>query len=295
MAATSRFRRISVVATLLIVLSTASSIAHAQYSWHDDSNGDWIASGNWMGGMAPPGTAADALTFGSDAMSSYMANIDPTHNPWIANSITFKDGAATISGEIDNSNASGLLLAGTNPQITQQGAGVDAFTTPVVLGGDTTIDGSGTGTLTFGAAITEQSSRASIAIASPNATVNFFNGGDKTKLDSTYSGGTTISAGTVVLGSSSFNSQSGAIAGGPLGTGRITIGGDSAANLIFTSSANGVTSALIISNPITVSSDSMGTVTLGAQSGDVGIFAGNITLGSTVNTGKSIVLTSPNG
>ena len=95
----------------------------------------------------------------------------------------------------------------------------------------------------------------------------------------TYSGGTLITNGTLILGASS-TPTSGTVTSGPVGTSAVTLGagnGSSPATLYLGAASS--TGGLTVANAITVQSGSSGLMTIGGQNiSGTNTFSGNITM-----------------
>ena len=113
----------------------------------------------------------------------------------------------------------------------------------------------------------------------------------------TYTGGTTIKAGTIVI---SNTAEPSGPTSGPLGasSASVVLGdttGSANASLLLgrTSQATG---GYTLANNITIQDGNSGTMTLGTQNtGGTNTFSGNVTLGNTTNTGKSLTLSAAAG
>jgi len=235
-----------------LALISSQSAQAATESWTGATAGTWSLNTNWSGSATPDstydltiagpgGTAGTALTINVDAAAS-------------ANSIAFTNTAATTLNNT-TSGANQTLTIGTGGITTGTGAVTIGSATAlqnvnVALGGSQTWNvGAGGLTVTnvvsgSGAALTK-SGTGTLTLSSAN----------------TYSGGTTISAGTIVVGNASG-----------LGTGSLTMNGGTFKN----GTTSNITNNIVIgsgSNTITENTTQNFTLT-GALSG-----AGNVTFG----------------
>ena len=188
-------------------------MAPAAHTWSGaGSNGLWSNAQNWSAGGAPVvGESAVTLSFPSVTNKIAQDNI-----PGLTiNSITFTANGYTISG--GSSVVLTLSGAAGDNIFSNVGSGSNTFSTlPLALAGANRLDVAAGGTLAINGIIENASSAGSL-IKQTNSGTLVLNGAN------TYSGGTTLSAGTLRVGCSSVVSG-GVIASGPLGTGTLTAG-----------------------------------------------------------------------
>ena len=132
-----RFPRRRRMAAALALTSTCAVLlpaAAATFNWFNQS-GIWSVAGNWMNGSAPSGAdPTDVLVFGDLASSpppSYTATNDfalPT--PFVINTIKLQAGTSSVTVA-----GNPLALAGSSPQIVQNGAAPATFTAPLGFSG----------------------------------------------------------------------------------------------------------------------------------------------------------------
>src|SRR5262245_38677044 len=136
-------------AALFILLAVAPR-APAQSTWNNPAGGNWSVGGNWQAGTVPTSGVTTALVFGSPTTqtATYTATNDIA-NPFQLNGLTVNNASCTVTLA-----GSPLTCAGTNPSIAVGGAGNVVLSPAATVAATTTITGSGTGSLTFGGAIT---------------------------------------------------------------------------------------------------------------------------------------------
>lgn len=163
------------------MLAFPIAVQGATFVW-DGGGGDdnWSTAANWD--VDPtPFDDTDDLQF--DGSTRLTPNVDVAST---VNSITFNAGADsfTIGG-------STITLDGTTPSITQSDDSAQTISTNIALGADTSLDGNGTGTLTLSGIISD--SGGARALTKSGSSTVILSG------DNTYSGNTTISAGTLEI------------------------------------------------------------------------------------------------
>ena len=198
--------------TLALAVVLAALPGHSRattYIWLGTSDNDWTTAANWQGGMAPPTSdlVNTDLIFANSG--SPYPSIDGAYS---IHSLTFTGKANAFSFD------TGPLTLGAGG-FTQDAANAEAFGAPVVLGADQTWTlGNGEGALTFGNGVNTTNGGTSYALTINAATTtgsgNVLNGsitggGSLTKTGagtltltgaSTYTGATTVSAGTLTVG-----------------------------------------------------------------------------------------------
>lgn len=129
----------------IVLLAASFAAAEAAYgqTWTGlAGNGLFSSANNWSPVAVPTSSTTTGLTFsGSTA-------INATHDlgAFTLNQLTFSNSAATT---INASGGSSLNFAGTNPTITKNGAGNATIASPITLGANVSVTGSGTGSLLF--------------------------------------------------------------------------------------------------------------------------------------------------
>lgn len=302
---------------LLVALSVCQVHAqsHSPLYWHATATSSWNTAANWW--TAPsgtlsstsPGVANDAVFNGLGVNGSTTAQLNAAAS---VVGLYFTNTGATLvesnspASEPLSIGADGINIAATAGPVTLGNAteplpisitgseswsdnstAVDGLTvvngisesTTSTLGltgsGNTAITGvvsNGTGTLSL-----MVSGSGTVAFAAAN----------------TYTGTTTIGAGGTALLQASSVLSNGTLLSGPLGTGTAILGSNDSGNA---SLRFGVSSGLTVANPIIISSGSSGIVTIGGQNtSGIDSLSGNVTLGSTSNTGKSLNLSVAGG
>lgn len=258
--------------TFAIFLAITGSVFAASGTWTNTAGGNWSTTTNWSGG-----TIADGATFTGD-----FSTLDITGSTTVTIDTTSRTLGVLNIGDTNGSNiytltnSSGATLTfdngGSNAQLNATStSGGDLIDENIRLKNSLDITNVSANTLSFTGSL--QSSATSgtqtLSLLSGNAdiiavisnggtggTIAVSKSGDSTLTlsgSNTYTGGTTVSAGTLALGSS--------LSGTPVGTGTLTLS-DGAT---LRSSAAGVFGARTLQNAISLS--------------------GNITLGNAVNNG----------
>jgi autotransporter-associated beta strand protein len=242
------------VLTLIFALGVGASFAGI-FMWND-TNGNWAADSNWQGASAPSGANnTDVLNFGDTQGTSYTAANDLTTVPAVINEI-----AGNSSSHQINLTGNQVQLAGTTPELAQNGSGVLNVQNDLDLAANTTLGGSGSGGVILGGVI----SGSSAGLTKTTTGVATLTG------SSTYGGGTVVNAGTLVVNNSGAGSSG-------TGTGSVTVNGAT------------VQGSGTISGAVTVNSGGTlkGTLTTGALTVNAG---GDISPGNspgTLNVGNT--------
>jgi len=278
-----------VAATTVMLLAT--HVLASNYTWSGNNSSDWGTKQNWAPANGPPGSA-DVAIFSTTATSTAPSVNDAR----AINTITFGLGALTFN--IGGTNT--LTVNGGG--ITNNSSNTQTFSLSTLAVGATETWSASTGNLSFtGNSITLGANILTITGGSNTSIADVISGtGSLVKSGagtltvagpSTYSGGTTIKAGTVLIGISNVGSTSGA-----LGTGSVLLGdttGSNSASLL----TNG---AFTLSNSITVQAGNTGTAKIGGNTDNNSTFSGAITANhdltiSQVSTTGNNVLTISGG
>jgi autotransporter-associated beta strand protein len=249
------------VVALVFTLGVSASFA-GLYTWND-TNGDWAAGSNWQGGTAPSGSVpTDELSFGDTQGTGYTASNDLTNTPAVVNEIS---GNSSSSSHQITLTGNQVQLAGTTPEVAQNGSGALSIQNDLNLTANTTLGGTGSGEVFLGGSIsgagglTKTSSGQAILSGS-----------------SSYTGGTVVNGGTLYVGNSGGAGTSGT------GTGSVTVNGGA------TVSGSGT-----ISGAVNVNSGGtlMGKLTVGALAVNSG---GDIAPGFGPNSGPGFGISTLN-
>ncbi len=199
-------------------LSTTATIslsaAAVNYVWTSTTSGNWSTGTNWQSGAAPTGSRGASVQFytgqtlaGVTATATNdLAGVFQMNNLTLAGTNGTGATTATISGGTFQLLNNGTTLPTVNLTGTS-GSGSNILTyhinTPVVLGADTTFNGSNSGTFIFNGDVSgsggviRNSTSSKLVLAGTNS----------------YTGDTTINAGTLQIGNDG--------ATGSLGTGDV--------------------------------------------------------------------------
>src|SRR6185436_17484752 len=133
-------------------LLSARPAEGALFAWDTSHSGNWSGN-NWILSSPPTGANnTDQLVFAGTGSVAYTSTVDAFVNPWIINGI-FLGSDSTAAQTINNTNTLGFQLSGSNPFIEQQRSGAFNISSPIALGGATTLQGTGTGLTTLSGVI----------------------------------------------------------------------------------------------------------------------------------------------
>jgi autotransporter-associated beta strand protein len=269
-------------------LSVSQSAQAADATWNLNADGSWVTDANWNPAAAPGSTSSttntDTATFGTIINAARAITVDANRNIFGIN-FAGNSSAYTLSG--------GSLLLTAAGTIQTSGAGTahtDTINTAITLQGDYTFGGNSTQAsrgLTFGslATITSAATTGTTTLtlngtttAANNLLSGIISNGTGTNVVAisksgtgtwtlsgvnTYSGGTTVTLGTLLLGD-----NSGA------GTGTITLSGGTLGGTASRTLSNAITATAATTSTL----QGTGTLTLtGKLSG-----SGTVNIGSAV-------------
>jgi len=171
-------------------------------TWTNMASGSWSSAAKWSGGVAPAaaGSSTGLLVFNTSGYSGTSTN--DLAGTFLLNRFTLGSSqpALTLSG-----NAFSFVLnSGIAPQVNQNSANALSVSNGMTLAATITLGGSGAGDLTFSGVIS--GSGGLTKTTSGSLTLSAVN---------TYSGGTTVSSGTLALATGNAR----------LGTGAVTLTG----------------------------------------------------------------------
>ncbi|HEV8606106.1 MAG TPA: autotransporter-associated beta strand repeat-containing protein [Tepidisphaeraceae bacterium] len=176
------------VAGVVVGGAWLSSARAGTFTWDINQSGNWTTPTSWVGGVAPTGAdTTDNLIFGGVEGGSYTSTVD-TIDPFAINGLTLNSSSTTTTQFIGFSNTQGISLGGTNPFITQNGTGAFQIDSPLIFAANTTFGGTGTGLTALNGAI---SGSGALTVNSGTWQI--------TNANNSWTGGTTITGGTVEL------------------------------------------------------------------------------------------------
>ena len=167
----------SVAATVSI---TVTSLA---FTWNTAVPGNWNDGTKWTSGNSPSSTGLVGYVLNFNATGAYTA----THNlnaGFLLTQLNFGGSTATLAGNSLTLSANGT----TQPQMNQNSASAVTVSANLALAADTIVGGTGAGAITLSGVIS--GGGALTKISSGNITLAGVN---------TYSGGTTVTTGTLTL------------------------------------------------------------------------------------------------
>ncbi len=245
----------------------------ANVTWGQTGGGSWNNIGNWAGNIVPGTNAKDTAKLGT-AIGSSMATVT-LDGSWTIASLGFNTtgGGSYVISRSAGDSTSALTLTGTGASfsLTDSG-GNQTIAAPVVLGSNLSVSAATGSSLTLSAAVSETSAGKTVTLA----------GGGKLILSgsNTYSGLTTISTGTLQVGS-----------GGTTGSIDPTSGVTDNGVLAFSRSGS-VTFSKIISGGGNVTMLGPGTLVLSASD----TYTGGTTVGGgTLQLGNAAAIGSTSG
>jgi autotransporter-associated beta strand protein len=154
--------------------------------WAATGIAGWSASGNWAGGNVP-GAPQDTAVFAALSGSTALVNLDI---PVSLAALAFSTSAGA-SYAIGSSSGMAITLANTAGAATIDNSGSNMIAVPITLQSNLSVDSSPGSMLTIAGAIGESGSSYSLTLS----------GGGQLVLSgsNSYSGGTTVLGGTLVL------------------------------------------------------------------------------------------------
>jgi autotransporter-associated beta strand protein len=166
------------------------------FTWGTAVAGNWGDSTKWVGLISPGSPGLESYTLNFNVGGTYTATNNLSAG-FLLNRINFGGSTATLAGNSLVFSASG----GTLPQVNQNSSAAVTISTNLTLAANTTIGGSGNGTVTVSGIISGGGTLTKTT--SGNLTLSGVN---------TYSGGTTVNNGTLTVANKNG-----------LGTGAVTL------------------------------------------------------------------------
>ena len=181
-------------------LGTVSVVVVQWQGWTNSAGGNWSVGTSWAGGVSPTagGGSHHLLVYNTNAYSG--TSLDDLSGTFQLNRLIF--GSRLPAVALGGNALSFSNLPATPPQVIQNGASALTISNALTLAASTTLGGTGAGPVTLvgvlsGAGTLTQTCRGILTLG--GAGVN------------TYSGGTTVSGGTLVLNQNRFNLGSGPV------------------------------------------------------------------------------------
>ena len=186
----------------IVTVTVAANVPPILFSWVTSESGSWSKGANWTtdvgSGLAPSPNGQADYVFNFNQAGSYTASQDQGLG-YILNKINFGGSAVTLDGNDLALTANGPVL----PQLNQNSGIAATVQTNLDLTANTTIGGTGGGALAIK------------GIVSGTGSLTKSNSGNLTLSGvNSYSGGTTISSGTLSVGAQTA-----------LGSGPVTLAG----------------------------------------------------------------------
>jgi fibronectin-binding autotransporter adhesin len=235
------------------------TIVASNWQWNPNASGVWSTNTNWVTNVTPNAVGAQANFF-SHITSPQTITVD---NNFTVGSITFNNANSyTVSG----TNTLTLSNGGTAVIATQ--AGAHTISAPLVLANDLQLNSSAGSSLTLSGIISESGGSRAVTLVEPGTVT--FSGSN----NNTYTGLTTVSAGTLNL-----NKTAGRVA---IGTGGLEIDGGGAVALLASNQI--VDTASVLNNGTFAIGSSLETIGALNGTGNVTTAAGGVlTIGASNN------------
>jgi autotransporter-associated beta strand protein len=240
---------------LLVSLGTVAPPANATvYTWMGTgttttpTSGNWSIPADWSGGL-PASAATTELDFASST-TSYVSTNNIGTVPFLLNILTDSTGSGTGTVTVAGTQLQFISNGATAPVINQNSAGTLSISAPLDLANGLTIQDTAVGQVSLSGAITDSGS----------LTIDLSTSGQKglviNNANSTYSGGTNLQAGSLVV------DAPGPLGSGSLGTGTLTLGGVVAPKLTFSTTGGTYNNNLAVTGTnATIEADVTTTIT----------------------------------
>jgi autotransporter-associated beta strand protein len=170
-----------------IINLTQVSIGPANGQWATNGGGSWSSTANWTGGNVP-GQPQDTALFGT-VLTAGTANVTLDMHASLASLAFSTTGGASYL--ITSTSGNSLTLSNTGGPATISDSGSNTITAPITLQSNLSVSASAGSVLTIAGAISESGSDFSLT----------YSGGGRLVLSgtNTYSGGTFVESGRVVV------------------------------------------------------------------------------------------------
>jgi fibronectin-binding autotransporter adhesin len=319
-----RFRSVAVLSTITVSLFASPVLQAASDSWNVNAAGNWNANASWLSGTQTPGSttvdSTDIATFSFPLTAARAVTVDT--NRFIGG-ITFGAGNTSAFGYTLQTGNLRLNNGGVIQTTGAIGANTTTISSPILISGATTASATitsgattvGNGVISITGAVTGSATASTTTSLTLNGTgtganaissiisngsggaLSITKSGTGTWLLSgvnTYTGATTVTAGTLraTTSASALGAGTLSLGGGTLQLGNntgLSFGRNTTVTATSTITADRTTSAA------TATTHTLGTLSIGAQTLNItrgtnitGTAVGGITFGTVSQTGASV-------
>jgi autotransporter-associated beta strand protein len=204
-----QFRSLAIAAVLTVAITGTASAVSGNWN-HDGTNNNWSTATSWSSNPTVPGTdAGDVITLTNNITAARTITIDTT--PRTVGSLSIGDSNNTHGFTIAASGGGNLIFDNgiSNATLTENGSVADTISAPITLNSTLEVTTNGSLTLTgavSGAQGITKSGASTLTLSGTNS----------------YTGGTTVSAGSLVFANTAAKATTGThafAAGSTLGLG----------------------------------------------------------------------------